>query len=185
MYGFENAGPRPLTTFAATAIELSAAARPIVCELDLELFGRTADFLELASEARQRAISIRPVSRAVSPSAKSNWCDDADVQIVVRTAWRRGGAPISPNCIPCDGWPREPRAQNRQAFAVSYGRVKLAEHIAQCTGALTILLIGERPGETLWLASLSAYLAFQLGDESAAIAPPGSAAIRQSASSTR
>ena len=43
-------------------------------------------------------------------------------------------------------------------LAVRYGRVKLAEHIAQCTGArLTILLIGERPGgDALASRSLSA-----------------------------
>ena len=50
-----------------------------------------------------------------------------------------------------------------------YGRVKLAEHIAQCTGArLTILLIGERPGgDALASRSLSTYLAFQLKDATA------------------
>ena len=54
-------------------------------------------------------------------------------------------------------------------LAVRYGRVKLAEHIAQCSGArLTILLIGERPGgDAVASRSLSAYLAYQLVDERA------------------
>jgi ethanolamine ammonia-lyase large subunit len=54
-----------------------------------------------------------------------------------------------------------------QPIAVRYGRVKLAEHIARCTGAkLTILLIGERPGgDALASRSLSAYLAYQVSDD--------------------
>lgn len=53
-----------------------------------------------------------------------------------------------------------------QPILVRYGRVKLAEHLADCLQCrLTILLIGERPGgDALAAQSLSAYLVYQLLD---------------------
>src|SRR5207249_1060426 len=53
-----------------------------------------------------------------------------------------------------------------QPIVARYGRVKLAEDIAQCLDAkLIILLIGERPGgDALAATSLSAYLVYRLAD---------------------
>jgi ethanolamine ammonia-lyase large subunit len=53
-----------------------------------------------------------------------------------------------------------------QPIIARYGRVKLAEHLAECLGPqLTILLIGERPGgDALAAKSLSAYLVFRLSE---------------------
>ena len=53
-----------------------------------------------------------------------------------------------------------------QPWAVPYGRVKIAEPLAEKLGnPLTVLLIGERPGgDATSCTSLSAYLIFQLLD---------------------
>lgn len=175
MYGFENAGPRPANDVSRRLRSNQALARQaIACELDLELLGRTADFLELASEARDKESHLnspRLGARLSRVSEEQLERDDADVQIVVSDglsaeAVHANIAELYP--VLMDGL--ESRGLKiARPLAVSYGRVKLAEHVAQCTGArLTILLIGERPGgDALASRSLSAYLAFQLGDESA------------------
>jgi ethanolamine ammonia-lyase large subunit len=175
MYGFENAGPRPANDVSRRLRSNQALARQaIVCELDIELLSRTADFLELVSEARDKESHLNSPHLGARLSAESQerlGRDDADVQIVVSDglsaeAVHANIAELYPVLL--DGL--ESRGLRiARPLAVCYGRVKLAEHIAQCTGArLTILLIGERPGgDALASRSLSAYLAYQLVDETA------------------
>ena len=189
MYGFENAGSRPANDVTRRLRSNQALARQaIVCELDLELLGRTANFLALASEAYDKESHLNSPNlgaRLSAESADQLERDEADVQIVVSDglsaeAVHANIAELYPVLL--DGL--ESRGfKIGKPLAVRYGRVKLAEHIAQCTGArLTILLIGERPGgDALASRSLSAYLAFQLRDESArdrAARFSGNAAVR-------
>jgi ethanolamine ammonia-lyase large subunit len=175
MYGFENAGPRPADAVSRRLRSNQAIARQaIVTELDFELLGRTADFLELTSEARDKECHLNSphVGTRLSEGSEAQLArDDADVQIVVSDglsaeAVHSNIGELYP--VLWDGLASRGLKIGRP-LAVRYGRVKLAEHIAQCSGArLTILLIGERPGgDAVASRSLSAYLAYQLVDERA------------------
>jgi ethanolamine ammonia-lyase large subunit len=173
MYGFENAGARPANHVSRRLRANQALARQaIVCELDLALLRRTADFLVLESEAHDKESHLNSPHLGARLTAHSEGeleRESCDVQIVVSDglsaeAVHANIAELYPVLL--DGL--ESRGfKLARLIAVRYGRVKLAEHIAQCTGArLTILLIGERPGgDALASRSLSAYMAYQLADE--------------------
>jgi ethanolamine ammonia-lyase large subunit len=174
MSGFENAGPRPANAVSRLLRANQALARQaIVCELDLDLLRQTADFLVLESEARDKERHLNSPHLGMRLSARSEVeleRNDCDVQIVVSDglsaeAVHANIAELYPVLV--DGLESRDLHLGRP-IAVRYGRVKLAEHIGQCTGArLTILLIGERPGgDALASRSLSAYMAYQLADES-------------------
>jgi ethanolamine ammonia-lyase large subunit len=170
MYGFENAGPRPANDVSRRLRSNQALARQaIVCELDSDLLQRVADFLVLDSEARDKESHLNSPNLGARLSARSEEPldrDDCDVQVVVSDGLSAESvhaniAELYPVLL--DGLVSRGLKLGRP-IAVRYGRVKLAEHIAQITGArLTILLIGERPGgDALASRSLSAYLAYQL-----------------------
>lgn len=172
MYGFQNAGPRPANDVSRRLRSNQALARQaIVCELDLELLRKAADFLLLDSEARDKESHLNSPHLGARLSARSEEeleRDAPDVQIVVSDglsaeAVHANIAELYPVLL--DGLESRGLRLGRPV-AVRYGRVKLAEHIAECTGArLTILLIGERPGgDALASRSLSAYMAYQLVD---------------------
>ncbi len=174
MYGFENAGPRPANAVSRRLRANQALARQaIVCELDLDLLWQTAAFLILESEACDKASHLNSPHLGMRLSARSEVeleRNDCDVQIVVSDglsaeAVHANIAELYPVLV--DGLESRDLHLGRP-IAVRYGRVKLAEHIGECTGArLTILLIGERPGgDALSSRSLSAYMAYQLADES-------------------
>ena len=175
IYGFENAGPRPANDVTRTLRSNQALARQaIVSELDIDLLRRTADFLVLESEARDKESHLDSPHLGARLSAQSESKLDGvecDVQIVVSDglsaeAVHANMADLYPVFV--DGLESRSLRLGRP-IAVRYGRVKLAEHVAECTGApLTILLIGERPGgDALASRSLSAYMAYQLVDEAA------------------
>ena len=71
-----------------------------------------------------------------------------------------------------------------QPIAARYGRVKLAEPLADRLACdVVVYLIGERPGgDALASRSLSAYLVYRLADPPCKRRRPGSAAMRRSAS---
>lgn len=175
MYGFENAGPRPANDVSRRLRSNQALARQaIICELDFDLLKQVADFLVLDSEARDKESHLNSPhlgARLATRSEDQLERDDCDVQIVVSDglsaeAVHANIAELYPVLL--DGLESRALTLGRP-IAVRYGRVKLAEHIAACTGArLTILLIGERPGgDALASRSLSAYLAYQLVDAAA------------------
>jgi ethanolamine ammonia-lyase large subunit len=175
MYGFENSGTRPANDVSRRLRSNQALARQaIVCELDIDLLRQAADFLALESEARDKESHLNSPHLGARLSARSEGelePDGCDVQIVVSDglsaeAVHANIAEMFPVLL--DGLESRGLKLGRP-IAVRYGRVKLAEHIAACTGArLTILLIGERPGgDALASRSLSAYMAYQLVDEAA------------------
>jgi ethanolamine ammonia-lyase large subunit len=172
MYGFENAGPRPANDVSRRLRSNQALARQaIVCELDLELLRQAGDFLVLTSEAPDKEAHLNSPhlgARLSSSSEDELSRDDCDVQIVVSDGL--SAEAVHANIaelyrVLLDGLESRGLKLGRP-IAARYGRVKLAEHVAECTGArLTILLIGERPGgDALASRSLSAYLAYQLVD---------------------
>jgi ethanolamine ammonia-lyase large subunit len=175
MYGLENAGPRPANRVSRTLRSNQALARQaIVCELDLNLLRQTADFLFLETDARDKESHLNSPHTGARLSAHSEAAldnNECDVQIIVADglsaeAVHANLADLYPVLL--DGLESRDLRLARP-IAVRYGRVKLAEHIAECTGTpLTILLIGERPGgDALASRSLSAYMAYQLVDEAA------------------
>ena len=175
LYGFENAGPRPSNEVTRRLRSNQALARQaIVRELDFDELQRVADFRILSTEARDKESHLNSPHLGSQLSAESRAeleRSDCDVQIVVSDglsaeAVHANLAELYPVLL--DGLESRGLSQGRP-IAVRYGRVKLAEQIAQCTRArLTILLIGERPGgDALAARSLSAYLAYQLVDSPA------------------
>ncbi|MGE5191226.1 MAG: ethanolamine ammonia-lyase light chain EutC, partial [Deltaproteobacteria bacterium] len=171
----ENAGARPANDVSRRLRSNQALARQaIVCELDLDLLRQSADFLVLESEARGKESHLNSPHLGARLSAQSEEeleREDCDVQIVVSDglsaeAVHANIAELYP--VLMDGLESRGLKLSRP-IAVRYGRVKLAEHIAECTGArLTILLIGERPGgDALASRSLSAYMAYQLVNDTA------------------
>jgi ethanolamine ammonia-lyase large subunit len=175
LYGFENAGPRPANQVSRILRSNQALARQaIVRELDFDLLRQTANFLLLETEARDKESHLNSPHLGARLTAQSEAeldNDECDVQIVVTDglsaeAVHANLADLFP--VLMDGLESRDLRLVRP-IAVRYGRVKLAEHVAECTGArLTILLIGERPGgDALASRSLSAYLAYQLVDEAA------------------
>jgi ethanolamine ammonia-lyase large subunit len=175
MYGFENAGPRPANHVSRTLRSNQALARQaIIRELNLDQLHEIADFLFLETEARDKESHLNSPHLGARLSARSEAeLDDSesDVQVIVADglsaeAVHANLADLYPVLV--DGLESRDLRLARP-IAVRYARVKLAEHIAECTGtALTILLIGERPGgDALASRSLSAYMAYQLVDEAA------------------
>ncbi|MBS0261504.1 MAG: ethanolamine ammonia-lyase, partial [Planctomycetes bacterium] len=175
LYGFENAGSRPTNAVSRRLRSNQALARQaIIRELDLDLLREVADFLVLETEAgskEQHLNSPHLGSRLAAHCEELLHREDCDVQIVVSDglsaeAVHANIAELFPVLV--DGLAGQDLKMGRPV-AVRYGRVKLAEQIAQLSGArLTILLIGERPGgDALASRSLSAYLAYQLVDPTA------------------
>ncbi len=175
MYGFENAGPRPANHVSRTLRSNQALARQaIIRELDVDLLRETADFLFLETEAHDKESHLNSpyLGARLSARSEAELEDSAcDAQIVVADglsaeAVHANLADLYPVLV--DGLESRDLRLARP-IAVRYARVKLAEHIAECTGTpLTILLIGERPGgDALASRSLSAYMAYQLVDEAA------------------
>ena len=172
MPGFTHAGPRPANDVSRQLRLHQAKAREAIhSELDLDLLGRLAPFRVLATEAANKEEHLNNPNlgaRLTAASAAVLKRTDFDVQIVVSDGL--SAEAIHANIeellpVLLDGLEGR-QIKLGELFAVRYGRVKLAETIAEQTGArLTILLIGERPGgDALAAQSLSAYLAYQLLD---------------------
>lgn len=170
--GFTHAGPRPADAVSRQLRLHQAKAREAIhSELDLEQLARLAPFYVLETEAANKEQHLNQPNfgaRLKATSAAGLKRAACDVQIVVSDGLSAEAVQANiEELLPVmlDG------LQGRQVklgdlFAVRYGRVKLAEAIAERTGArLTVLLIGERPGgDALAAQSLSAYLVYQLLD---------------------
>ncbi|HEX7449406.1 MAG TPA: ethanolamine ammonia-lyase subunit EutB [Pirellulales bacterium] len=170
--GFEHAGPRPAESVSRQVRLHQAKARAAIHEeLDLEWLGRLAPFRVLQTEAHDKAEHLNhpQLGARLSPASAAQ-LDHArcDVQIVVSdglsaAAVHANLAELLPVLL--DGFAAS-EVSIGELLAARNGRVKLAEAIAQRTGArLMLLLLGERPGgDALAAQSLSAYLVYQLLD---------------------
>lgn len=166
LHGFETAGPRPAEAVSRRARAGQAAGREAIqAELDVEALRDVADFRVLATRAGDKQTHLN------SPELGSQLDDDdaatlkpegCQVQIVVSDGL---SAPAVHHNVPrllavlMDGL-RARNVRMGQPILVRYGRVKLAEPIAQrLHSQLVIYLLGERPGaDALGAQSLSAYL---------------------------
>jgi ethanolamine ammonia-lyase large subunit len=175
VYGFDASGPRPSNAVTRQVRMNQAVAREAIhAELRLEELQQIAPFRVLKTQARSKAIHLASPelgSRLSAESLTSLSPEARPVQVVVSDglsaeAVHHNVKDLLPVLL--DGL-RGSGIESGQPILVPYGRVKLAEQIAERLQAdLIVYLIGERPGgDALASRSLSAYLAFRLGDPDA------------------
>jgi ethanolamine ammonia-lyase large subunit len=170
--GFTHAGPRPANEVSRPLRLHQAKARAAIhSELDLDLLGRLGGFRTIHTQAPDKEEHLGDPSlgaRLAAADAATFEPTACDVQIVVSDGLSAEAVHANiEHLLPVmlDGLESRQIAVG-ELLAARYGRVKLAEAIAERTGArLTVLLIGERPGgDALAAQSLSAYLVYQLLD---------------------
>ena len=175
LYGLEHAGPRPAEqTTRELKLNQAIARQAIYSELRTSELEKVAAFRILASEAKDKESHLNGPhlgARLSIESAGSLRPEFRDVQVVVSDGLSSEAVHHSiPELLPVltDGLGAA-NLTTGQPILVRYGRVKVAEHIAEHLQArLVILLIGERPGgDALASRSLSAYMVYQLLDSDA------------------
>jgi ethanolamine ammonia-lyase large subunit len=177
-YGFGTAGPRPADSVSRQVRLHQAVGREAIeSELRVEELLSIAPFRVIATEAADKhshLASPAAGSRVGRASLAQLVPEDREVQILVSDglsaeAIHHNLADVLPAVL--DGLASH-GVRVGQPILARYGRVKLAEHVAQLLGAsLVIYLIGERPGGDAWSSrSMSAYLVYRpaVSGESAA-----------------
>lgn len=175
LYGLAHAGPRPSErTTRDLKLNQAIARQAIYSELRTDELQKVASFRVLATEAKDKESHLNAPHLGARLSAESACAlrpEFCDVQIAVADglsgeAVHHNVADLLP--VLMDGLAAR-NLTTGQPILVRYGRVKVAEDIAERLKArLVILLIGERPGgDALASRSLSAYLVYQLLDANA------------------
>jgi ethanolamine ammonia-lyase large subunit len=171
-YGFATAGPRPADEVTRRVrLNQGVGREAIRAELRVEELQQVAPLRLVTTEAATKEAHLNSPDLGARLSAESLarlTPEDCPVQVVVSDglsaeAVHHNLKDLLPVLL--DGLAgRGLRAG--QPILARYGRVKLAESIAQRLGAeLVVYLIGERPGgDALASRSLSAYLAYRLAD---------------------
>ncbi|MBI2194023.1 MAG: ethanolamine ammonia-lyase [Planctomycetes bacterium] len=171
-YGFENAGPRPAESVSRTLRYNQAAARQAVyADLRIDDLQQIAAFRTARTQAadRESHLSSPSLGSQLDPaSLQALTAENRDVQVVVSDGLSAEAVHHNiPRLLPVlfDGLKAAGLSLGQPVLA-PFGRVKLAEPLAESLQArLVILLIGERPGgDALASRSLSAYLAYRLAD---------------------
>jgi ethanolamine ammonia-lyase large subunit len=188
LYGLETAGPRPANSVTRRMrINQAVGRAAIQAELDLDQLQKLTAFRVLETEARDKEAHLNsPEAGArLSPASRAQLAPEKrQVQIVVSDglsalAVEQNLSDLLPVLL--DGLKGRQVAMG-QPIAVRYGRVKLAEQIAELLEPdLVVFLLGERPGgDAVASRSLSAYLVYRLNgvarDEAARFS--GNPAIR-------
>jgi ethanolamine ammonia-lyase large subunit len=166
--GFETAGPRPADAVSRRIRSDQAIGRQAVHEeLDIDRLRKVADFRLLATQALNKEAHLgspEPGSRLSAADRAGLRPERNQVQILVSDGL--SAAAVHHN-VPTllgvlDDALRARAVRVGQPMLVRYGRVKLAEEVAQAVEAeVVVCLIGERPGGDAQAAcSLSAYLVF-------------------------
>ena len=175
LYGLEHAGPRPSEqTTRDLKLNQAIARQAIYSELRTGELDKVAPFRFLTTEAKDKESHLNAPhlgARLSAASACTLRPEFRDVQIVVSDGLSAEAVHHNvPELLPVltDGLDAR-NLTTGQPILVRYGRVKVAEDIAERLKArLVILLIGERPGgDALASRSLSAYLVYQLLDADA------------------
>ncbi|WP_437927229.1 ethanolamine ammonia-lyase subunit EutB [Sorangium sp. So ce291] len=186
-HGFATAGPRPANAVSRRSRLDEAVARgALASELREDELTCVAAFRVVTTTAASKAEHLGSADAGARLSAESAARlapEDAQVQIVVSDGLSAGAVHHNvPDLLPVllDGLGARGVTVGQPLLA-RYGRVKLAEAVAERLGArLVVLLLGERPGSgELASRSLSAYLAYRLTpgvDQEAAAAFSGNAA---------
>lgn len=187
-HGFATAGPRPANAVSRRGRRDEAIARgALESELREEALARVAAFRVITTTAVSKDEHLGSAdagARLSEESAARLAPEDAQVQIVVSDGLSAEAVHHNvPDLLPVllDGLAARGVTVGRPLLA-RYGRVKLAEAVAERLGArLVVMLLGERPGSgELASRSLSAYLAYRLTpgvDQESAAAFSGNPAI--------
>ncbi|MGE3809447.1 MAG: ethanolamine ammonia-lyase subunit EutB, partial [Gemmataceae bacterium] len=188
-YGFENAGPRPANrVMRDMRMNQGVGREAIHAELDFEELKRIAPFriIETAATSKDAHLGSPDLgARLSTTSAAALRAEGKPVQVLVSDGLSAAAVQHNmPDLLPVlvDGL--EGRGiEYGQPLLARYGRVKLAEPVAEALQAeLIVYLIGERPGgDALASRSLSAYLVYRLEDgqaQQAAARFSGNPAIR-------
>jgi ethanolamine ammonia-lyase large subunit len=175
LHGFTSAGPRPENrSERAVRLQQALAREAIYADLDLEALAALAPFRVVRTRAGSKAAHLNSpaLGAALDPASEQTLGREGNqVQIVVSDGLSAKAVHANlPDLWPVlsDGFRRK-NVRTGAPIAVPYGRVKLAEPLAEALdAALTILLIGERPGGDADAAtSLSAYFVYRLADPAA------------------
>lgn len=171
-YGFETAGPRPANRVSRQVRLHQAFGREAIeSELDLTLCHEVANFRVIHTEAADKPSHLNSPSagaRVAADCATLLQNESCQVQILVSDGL--SAAAIHHNLLDVLPTIFEGLASHGisvgQPLLARYGRVKLAEEVAELLGAdLVIHLIGERPGGDAFASrSMSAYLVYRLSD---------------------
>jgi ethanolamine ammonia-lyase large subunit len=169
-YGLETAGPRPANSvMRRVKLNQGAARAAIHSELRFDELQRIANFRVLETTAKDKETHLNSPDAGARLSAASRARlspECTQVQIVVSDGLSAEAVHHNlPDLLPTlvDGLTSHNVNQGRP-IAVRYGRVKLAEQIADALECeLVVFLVGERPGgDALASRSLSAYLVYRL-----------------------
>lgn len=192
-YGFATAGPRPANAVSRTMkLHQGVGREAIHAELDIEGLSRLAPFRQVHTQAATKEAHLNSPhlgARLTDACRQSLAPEGHRLQVLVSDGLSAEAVHHNaPELLPVlfDGLNALARSENSstgQPLIARYGRVKLAEEIADCLDAeLIIYLIGERPGGDAQASrSLSAYLAYRLRApeaQQAAARFSGSPAIR-------
>ncbi|MBI2808572.1 MAG: ethanolamine ammonia-lyase [Planctomycetes bacterium] len=170
--GLENAGPRPANAVARQVrLNQGVGRAAIHAELRIDDLQRIAPFRVITTEASSKEAHLGSPDLGARISAQSiEWLtpENRQVQIVVSDGLSAEAVHHNMNdLLPVlfDGFAGRSFTTG-QPIAARYGRVKLAEPLAEKLRCdVVVYLIGERPGgDALASRSLSAYLVYRLGD---------------------
>jgi ethanolamine ammonia-lyase large subunit len=174
-HGFGTAGPRPDNATSRALLLNQAAAREAV-RAELDVPGLSSAFslrvIETQATTKDEHLAVPEKGARLSEESKSRLCpEDRAVQVLISDGLSaeavhyniRDLLPVVLEGLAARG------VSVGQPVVARYGRVKLAEDVAERLGAsLVVCLLGERPGgDALSSRSLSAYLVYRLADAEA------------------
>jgi ethanolamine ammonia-lyase large subunit len=170
LYGLESAGSRPANAVMRRMKMNQAVARAAIhAELCVDDLQKITSFRVLETSARDKETHLNSQEAGTRLSAASRAVlvpEHKQVQIVVSDGLSALAVQHNlPDLFPVllDGL-KSRQVSTGEPIAVRYGRVKLAEQIADVLEPeLVVYLLGERPGgDALAARSLSAYLVYRL-----------------------
>lgn len=188
-YGFTTAGPRPANEVSRQMrLNQSIGREAIQAELQIEALQKIAPFrlITTGASSKESHLNAPNLGACLSPAARAQLTPEGKrVQVLVSDGLSAEAVHHNlHDLLPVlrDGLAGHKLDAGNPLLA-RYGRVKLAEEVAERLGAeLVIHLIGERPGgDALASRSLSAYLVYRLSAptaQQAAARFSGNAAIR-------
>jgi ethanolamine ammonia-lyase large subunit len=170
LYGLENAGPRPANSVMRRMKMNQAVARAAIREeLCVEGLQKITSFrvLQTAALDKEAHLNSQAAGTRLSEESRATLAPERkQVQILVSDGLSALAVQHNlPDLLPVllDGLQGR-KVSTGQPIVVRYGRVKLAEQIAEVLEPdLVVYLLGERPGgDALASRSLSAYLVYRL-----------------------
>jgi ethanolamine ammonia-lyase large subunit len=173
VYNCASAGPRPANTaMRQLKMNQGVGREAIHAELRVDDLQRLTPFRVVETEAASKEAHLNSPDLGARLSARSLAAlgrEDNEVQLLVSDGLSAEAVHHNaPELVPAlmDGLAGR-GLRFGQPLVARYGRVKLAEPVAERLGAaLVVYLIGERPGgDALASRSLSAYLVYRLGDD--------------------